>query len=113
LFLTLRSDYQTEYSDTTGHIETFVDINKELNELKLLDEKDLDQSSSLMSLFIPHNATDDRNVTKNDDTKKSKLTLKSNNEDLKETSEPKMIDTKMNQNRSLSFEDLFTYLFEK
>ena len=79
----------------------------------MLDEKDLDQSSSLMSLFKPQNSAGASNVTKNINTKESKFTVELDAEDLEETSEPKIIVTKMAQNRSLSFEDLFKYLFEK
>ena len=111
-FLPLRSDYQAEYSDSTGKNETFIDINKMLHALKLPEEKDLDQSSSLMSLFIPQTSAGNSNVTKNNDTKESKFTVESDYEDFEETSEPKIIVTKMAQNRSLSFEDLFKYLFE-
>ena len=110
--MTLRSDYQAEYSDSTGKNETFIDINKMLHALKLPEEKDLDQSSSLMSLFIPQTSAGNSNETKNNDTMESKFTVESDYEDFEETSEPKIIVTKMAQNRSLSFEDLFKYLFE-
>ena len=112
-FFTLRSNNQTEYSESKGHIETFVDINKELNDaLELLEETDLDPSSSLTSLFIPQNTTEDINATKDNDTKKLRLANESKKEDLEEIREPKIIVTKISQNKSLSFEDLFTYLFE-
>ena len=78
-----------------------------------MEETDLDPSSSLMSLFIPQNTTEDSNATKNNGTKKHTLADESNSEDFEEINDPKIIVTKISQNKSLSFEDLFTYLFEK
>ena len=95
-FFTLRSNDQTEYSDSTGHNEIIVDINKELNDaLELVEETDLDPSSSLMSLFIPQNTTEDSNATKNNGTKKHTLADEPNSEDLEEINEPKIIVTKI------------------
>ena len=67
LILHFRLDYQNDYSDsyTAGQFydETIYDINKELKTLKLLEEKDLWPSPSLLSLFIPKAVQQNRSTT--------------------------------------------------
>ena len=94
-------------------MEPIFDINTELHALALLEGKDLDQSSSLMSLFIPHNNSNESNVPRNNNTNQYSSSVKKAKDKLEETTGLKIMDTKTAANLSLSFGDLFGHLFEK
>ena len=77
-----------------------------------IEEEDLDQASSLMSLFNPQRKKENSNWKQNATDKNSKEMLKVSNATVEQVSTLQNLDLKVPRNNSLSFGALFSYLFE-
>ena len=77
-----------------------------------MEEDDLDQASSLMSLFNRHRNAENSAFKTNPIDTNSKEMLKKNNVTVEHEATLAKPDLKLPRNNSLSFGALFSYLFE-